>query len=149
MIIAVTGHRPEDCEDESIVRGRLRETLSESRPSTVIVGMAAGVDLWAGDEALGLGIDVWAAKPWETHGPRKVDADLYAKVIAGASKVVVVTETLGGKYPGPWAYHKRNEWMVDHATHVLAYWSGKESGGTYACYKYAKKVGRPVRNIYA
>ena len=147
MIVAVTGHRPQDCEPEEIVRQKLRTAFRYNRVSCVIVGMAAGVDLWAGDEALGLGIPIWCAKPWAGHSPRKEDEDLYRKLIANAEKVVNVTEF--DEYPGPWCYHKRNEWMVDNATHVLAYWNGKESGGTYACRNYAKnKAKKPVKNIY-
>lgn len=146
-IIALTGHRPEDCEDEATVRRKLREAL-ESVPErpVVITGMAAGVDLWGGDEARALGCEVWAAKPWTTHGPRTEDRELYQTLVDYATKVVNVTEA--DSYPGPWAYHKRNEWMVDHATHMLAYWSGKRAGGTYACLNYANKQERPVKNVY-
>lgn len=108
--------------------------------------MAAGLDLWAADEARLLGLDVWAARPWAGHQPRREDAELYQRIIDYSSRVVIVTEV--EEYPGPWVYHKRNEWMVDHADAVLCYWSGKESGGTYACRNYAKKVGKPVANIY-
>lgn len=113
---------------------------------TIICGLANGFDLWAGAEAVRLGYPVWAAKPWKNHGPRKSDVELYAEVIEAAEKVVVVTDV--DDYPGPWVYHKRNEWMVDNAERVLAYWNGKERGGTFACIKYARKVGKPIRNIY-
>lgn len=146
MIIAITGHRSEDCEPEVDVRERLRNSFNDAKPSVVIVGMANGVDLWAGDEAISLSIPVWAAKPWKAHGPRQDDIELYARVIEGAARVVNVDEA--ESYIGPWLYHKRNEWMVDHATHVLAYWSGKKSGGTYACLRYAIKQQVPIRNIY-
>lgn len=146
MIVALTGHRPEDCEDENIVRAKIRQALEHSGADVVVCGMAAGVDLWGGDEALLLGIEVWAARPWKGHGPRAGDEPLYSKVIEEAGRVVNVIEQ--EEYPGAWCYHARNEWMVNNATHVLAYWNGKESGGTYACRRYAKKVGRPVRNIY-
>lgn len=146
MIVAVTGHRPQDCEAETIVRQKFRTALRYSGADVVISGMAAGVDLWAGDEADGLGIPIWCAKPWAGHTARKEDEELYRKLIARAEKVVNVTPF--DDYPGPWVYHKRNEWMVDNATHVLAYWNGKESGGTYACRQYAKKVEKPIRNIY-
>lgn len=145
MIVAFTGHRPEDCRSEEDVRSRFRSTLQETNPNTVITGMAAGVDLWAADEARLLGIEIWAARPWSTHRPRHADLLLYTTILDAASKVVVVTKT--DEYPGPWVYHKRNEWMVDNATHVLAYWSGKKVGGTFACINYAH--GRkPVRNVY-
>lgn len=138
MIIALTGHRSEDCESEDIVRASVRRAL-QAAPGVeaVISGMANGLDLWGADEAIGLGLPVWAARPWGTHGPRTSDTELYAKVLREAERVIVVTDT--DEYPGPWVYHKRNEWMVDHATHVLAYWSGKKRGGTYACLQYASK----------
>lgn len=147
MIIALTGHRSESCEPENVVRQKFRTVFRYTEGITaVITGMANGVDLWAGDEARLLGIDLWAAKPWTGHGPRKDDAEIYAEIIGAASQVVNVVDR--EDFPGNWCYHKRNEWMVDNATHVLAYWNGTESGGTYACRNYAKKVGRPIRNIY-
>jgi uncharacterized phage-like protein YoqJ len=150
MIIALTGHRSEDCRSEEDVRRRLSQTLrsipDESPVDAIICGMANGFDLWAGTEAIRLGYKVWAAKPWTNHGPRKSDVELYAEVIENASKIAVCTEV--DNYPGPWVYHARNEWMVAHADRVLAYWSGKEAGGTYACIQYARKVGKPIRNIY-
>lgn len=147
VIVAGTGHRPEDCESEEVVRRRVRESLGSIRADCVIGGMAAGYDLWFADEAINLGIEVWAAKPWINHGPRQVDASLYADILAKASRIVNVVER--EEYPGPWCYHARNEWMVDNATHVLAYWNpSKKSGGTFACVNYAKKKSRPIRNIY-
>ncbi len=147
MIICGTGHRQEDCEDEKVVRFKINRTL-QSVPDIdfIITGMANGYDLWLGTEALRIGLPVLAAKPWTTHGPRKSDADLYAEIIADANEIVNVTDA--ETYPGPWVYHKRNEWMVDNSDRVLAYHSGKQSGGTFACITYAAKVGKKVRNIY-
>lgn len=149
MKIAGTGHRSEDCEDEAVVRQRIRRALDSlpvGEKHIVIAGMANGFDLWLADEALDRGIEVWAAKPWTGHRPRVDDESLYARVLTEASKVVNVVES--DEYPGPWAYHRRNEWMVDQSTHVLAYWSGKKRGGTFACITYANKVGKPFRNCY-
>lgn len=147
MIIAGTGHRPEDCELEVEVRTKARVKLQYTKGvDTFICGMAAGFDLWAADEARKLGLTVIAAKPWATHQPRKEDAELYKVIEAYASKIVVVTDV--PTYPGPWVYQKRNEWMVDNADAVMAYWSGKETGGTWNCVKYARKVKKPIANIY-
>lgn len=147
MIIAGTGHRPEDSEPESWVRTKARVKLQYTDGIDVfITGMAAGFDLWAADEAIKLGIPVTAARPWTTHTPRKGDEQLYNHVLEKASKIVVVTDA--DKYPGPWVYAKRNHWMVDNASHVMAYWSGKEAGGTFECVTYAKDKEKPVANIY-
>lgn len=145
MIVAITGHRSENCEPESIVRERLREAFIAEEPTTVIVGMANGVDLWAGDIALSMGVDVVAARPWKTHSPRIADRELYSRILTGAVRVVDVVEA--ESYPGPWVYQRRNEWMVDHADLVIAYWNGIEKGGTYNCVKYAKDK-KDVVNIY-
>ena len=146
MIIAVTGHRSEDCVSEKDVREKFRPVFTGvPNIEAVIIGMANGVDLWAGDEALSAGLEVWAAKPWAGHGPRAGDEELYARVLDGASKVVNVVET--EEFPGNWCYQRRNEWMVDHATNVLAFWSGKEKGGAWNCVNYARGK-KPIRNIY-
>lgn len=148
MIVAGTGHRPEDCEPESWVRNKARVKLQYTKGvTTFITGMAAGFDLWAADEAINLGLELWAAKPWAGHEPRKEDLELYKRVWASAKKRITVTDV--AKYPGPYVYHLRNHWMVDNADVVMAYWNGKESGGTYECRKYAKEVAKkPVTNVY-
>jgi len=114
--------------------------------AAVICGMANGVDLWAGNVALDLGLPVIAAKPWAGHGPRKSDVALYERIIKEAVEVVDVN--LSETYIGPWLYQVRNEWMVDNATHVLAYYNGAPKGGTFNCLKYANKKKKPVRNVY-
>lgn len=147
MIVAGTGHRPEDCEDESIVRTKARVKLQYTPGvATFICGMAAGFDLWAGDEARLLGLEIWCARPWAGHGPRNGDEELYERVIAAASRVVDVDKSK--VYVGPKQYHDRNHWMVDNADAVMAYWNGKERGGTFECRKYAKSIDKPVSNIY-
>lgn len=144
--MAGTGHRPEDAEAEDIVRTKARVALQYSGADTFICGMAAGFDLWAGDEARLLGIEIWAAKPWRGHTHRKADAELYARIIEASSRVVNVIDE--DKYPGVWVYFNRDKWMVDNCTHVLAYLHpDARSGGTYGTVKYARGK-KPIRNIY-
>lgn len=146
MITAGTGHRPEKLrgtEDE--LRALIAKGLRDTATTTFISGMASGYDLIAGSTALRLGIEVWAAKPWTAHGPRITDSSLYSEVLEGASRVIAVVDAVD--YPGPWVYQKRNEWMVDNAHRVMAYWDGS-SGGTRNCIVYANRKGTPVRNLY-
>ncbi len=150
MIVAGTGHRPEKCEAEDIVRTKARVKLQYPnkagiKATTFICGMAAGLDLWAGDEARLLGLEVIAARPWTGHKPRKEDAELYDRIINAASRVVNVVDQVN--YPGAWCYQKRNEWMVDNSDAVMAYWDGTEDGGTWNCIKYARGK-KPISNIY-
>jgi uncharacterized phage-like protein YoqJ len=146
LIVCGTGHRPEDCEDEKIVRLKARLKLRHNNVDTFISGMAAGFDLWAADEARLLGIEIWAARPWKGHKARKGDEELYAQIIESASRVIDVVEQ--EEYPGAWVYPKRNHWMVDNSNAVMAYWSGKESGGTWECVSYARKQDAKIANIY-
>ena len=147
MIVCGTGHRPEDSEDEGIVRLKARVKLQNTPAvKTFITGMASGFDLWAGDEARLRGLGIICAVPWRTHKPRVDDQELYDVLLDAAEKVVYVTDV--SEYPGPWVYQKRNEWMVDNSDAVMAYWSGKETGGTWNCIKYARKKNAKIANIY-
>ncbi len=148
MIVCGTGHRPENCEDESVVRTKARVKLQYTEDIDVFIcGMASGFDLWAGDEALKLGIEVWSAKPWTGHTFRKSDKELYEHIIANATRVINVVEQ--ESYPGVWVYNNRDKWMVDNSDVVLAYWNGYPKGGTYSTREYAKNVAKkPVTNIY-
>lgn len=146
MIIAGTGHRPEDAEAENVVRTKARVALQSSGAEVFICGGASGFDLWAGDEARLLGIEVWFAKPWTGHTFRKADAALYASLVEAAGRVINVVEQ--DTYPGVWVYHNRDKWMVDNCTHVLAYLHpDARSGGTYGTVQYARGK-KPIRNIY-
>ena len=142
MKIAITGHRPEKIVDEEHVRHLLRTHFREKEPSQVIVGMAAGVDLWAGEEALALHIPVVAARPWVTHTPRVQDEISYRRILENASRVVIVEDTV--TYPGPRVYHNRNHWMVDESDLLLGVWDGAEGGGTYECLQYALRKDKHV-----
>lgn len=147
MIVAGTGHRPENCEDEQVVRTKARVKLQYTEGiESFVCGMAAGFDLWAGDEALKLGMDVIAARPWAGHTWRKSDREIYERVLAGASRVVNVHESKD--YPGVFVYHNRDKWMVDNSDVVMAYWNGWEKGGTYGTVEYARKQKKPITNIY-
>lgn len=135
MKIAITGHRPEKITNPEATKDGLKSVFLDLKPECVIVGMAAGVDLWAGEIALSLGIPVVAAKPWSSHMSRKGDMKLYNHIIENANQVVNVIES--DRFPGAWVYHKRNHWMVDESDLVVAVWDRGETGGTYQCVQYA------------
>lgn len=145
LVVAGTGHRPEDCtHSETEIRTMVRNKLRKSGATGFICGMASGFDLWAGDEARILGLEIWAARPWAGHVPRVDDKLLYERVLSSASRVIDIDAS--DIYPGPGCYDKRNRWMVDNADVVMAYWTGKEKGGTFNCVKYARGK-KPISNI--
>lgn len=145
MKIAITGHRPEDLDNPEWVREALKEVLVSLDTSLLIQGMAAGADLLSAEIAYELNIPYVSARPWATHYPRIEDKELYDRVLERSEEVVMVSSA--STYVGPHLYHMRNEYMVDRADTVVAIWSGKKTGGTAACVRYAKKVGKPVIQI--
>lgn len=144
VTVAVTGHRPEKITNWQFVEHQLAEAYRDFGVTTVIQGMAAGVDLTAAKVAHVLGIPFWSARPWAGHKPRKDDERNYQYATILAERVTDVDSSL--HYPGPWVYQKRNEWMVDHAEMLIAVWDGT-SGGTANCVKYARKNGIDIWRI--
>lgn len=151
-IYAGTGHRPEEL-------GGYGEDASEKltdfaicilplwQPSKLISGVALG---W--DQALARACSL-LGKPWIAAVPFEGQESIwpetaqiaYRELLSKASEIVIVCE---GGY-APWKMEKRNEWMVDRAVSgMLALWNGVQTGGTYNCIKYARKVGRPVHNLW-
>ncbi len=145
MIVAITGHRPEDLPNMEWVYETLKKVISDNDVDLLIQGMAAGVDLMSADVCIELGVPFVAARPWATHTPRKEDVAQYGRAVRKAVEVVDVDPA--ESYVGPWLYHNRNEYMVDRADTVIAVWSGKTSGGTYACVRYAKRQKKPIIQI--
>lgn len=151
MIVAFTGHRPDKLggwDPLHPIVGRvkyvIRHALIELWPKHVISGMALGVDQWAAQEAVDLGIPFVAALPCdnpETPWPLP-SQERYRALLAKAAEVVVVR-------PGPyhsWKMDRRNEWMVDNCDLLLAVWDGSR-GGTANCVAYARQVSRPIREL--
>lgn len=141
MRVAITGHRPERIKDMVLVRYALARAYHDIGVTTIIQGMAAGVDIESAKACIVTpgGAKWWSVKPWAGHTPRIADRDDYQKAWGMADKRFVVNES--EKYLGPWMYQRRNEWMVDHSDKaVLAVWDGVEKGGTWNCIKYARSI---------
>lgn len=150
-IVAFTGHRPDKLGGwdplhpiVGQVRRAIRSALIETWPREVISGMALGVDQWAVQEALDLGIPFVAAIPCDHPEARwpLPSKERYLTLLAQAVRVVNVR-------PGPyydWKMDRRNEWMVDHCDFLFAVWD-RSRGGTANCIAYARTVGREVREL--
>jgi uncharacterized phage-like protein YoqJ len=150
MILAGTGHRPDKLGgyfDHIHIRllALARAELTRLRPSLVISGMALGWDQALAQAAVDLGI------PFDAYLPF-IDQDLTWPLAARARYWDLLKRAHDGIYcsPGlyaPWKMQKRNERMVDASDLLLALWDGTPSG-TANCVRYAKRVGRPIENVW-
>lgn len=151
MIIGVTGHRPDKLGGwdplhpvvERVKKG-LRTALIKAWPEHLVTGMALGVDQWAAQEALELGIPFIAALPcdgMESQWPLP-SQERFQVLLEKARQIVVVSP---GPYK-PWKMQRRNEWVVDNCGLLFSVHDGSP-GGTFNCLSYASEVGREVQPI--
>lgn len=162
MILAGTGHRPDKLGGYSLTlevaltdfAGRV---LARQRPVGVISGMALGWDQALAVAAVRLGIPFVAAIPFEGQESRwpTLAQMHYSWLLKAASHVHVVTpknsltdEWQGLQPPIAWAMQRRNEWMVDNSTALLALWNGDRKGGTFNCIQYAREGCREITNVW-
>lgn len=144
---AFTGHRPEKLNISPPDAKRLLchavDNAIKSGYTTFITGMAQGVDIWAGEIVLEFkklypNINLICALPYPGFSKNSPGA---SKLLSQAQAVYNVMD-----FYAVYSYQKRNEWMVDHASLIIALFSG-ENGGTLNTVKYAQKKGVPVINV--
>ena len=151
MIIAFSGHRPNKLGGFKVpnptynyICQEIEKTLLELKPEKIISGMALGVDQWAANVAIKLGIPFLAAVPFEGQERAWPEASqkVFHKLLDKAAEVVIVSE-------GGYAAHKmqtRNIWMVDHCDKLIAVWDGTP-GGTGNCVNYAISKDKEIIRI--
>jgi uncharacterized phage-like protein YoqJ len=152
MIVAVSGHRPPKLGGyytPNPIYLNVREVLrtafrAQDDVATaagdelmILTGMALGVDQWAAEICLEEGIKWTAVVPFHGWDSRWPDASRrhYQRLLNEADSVHVVTDT--HEYRANLLY-RRNAWMVDNASLVLAVWNGS-TGGTANCIEYARR----------
>jgi uncharacterized phage-like protein YoqJ len=148
MIISFTGHRPNKLggyKDPNPIKERIkieiRKIFLELKPEKVISGMALGVDQWAVEVCLELGVPFIASVPFtgqENMWPHKSKL-YYHELLAKAEEEIIVSE---GGYT-PWKMQIRNQHMIDNSDILIAVYDGT-GGGTGNAVDYAKKIGREI-----
>lgn len=148
-----TGHRPEKLKlPEEIIYTRLSQAIEyaiDQGKTTFICGMARGIDLWAGQVVIGKKmthpeLKLICAAPFVGFEQRWSMnwQQLYAFVLAHADYKVAAS-----KRYAPDCFQRRNEWMVNHSSLVIAAYNG-ERGGTRNTIQFAKACGIPIHNIF-
>ena len=146
---AFTGHRPErlDAPEDDVkkwLEERIRKAIEDGY-TDFITGMHPGVDLWAAEILLNLKnegkairiIAACAFKGMEDRWDNRWKSR-YNRVLKTADEVHVIAS-----HPGRAVYTRRDEWMVDHASRLIAVFTGAP-GGTKKTVDYAVKKGLEV-----
>lgn len=154
---AFTGHRPKsfpwkygeaacDCILLKEVLAAQIAELAEQGVTDFLSGMALGVDLWSAQIVLDLqknypAIRLHCILPCEGQ-ELKWSASMqvqYNTILQQASEVVYVSR----EYT-PDCMLKRNRYLVDHSSVLLAVYNGTCRSGTGATVRYAQKAGRQI-----
>ncbi len=146
--VAFTGHRDYKCEAESELRITIR-ALYERGYRRFLSGMARGFDMAAAEAVVALrgelrDIELVAVVPFRSHSSslNYEERRRYDAIIAAADRVV----TLDAEY-SPRSYHRRNDFLVDNSSYLVAYFDGSKGGTQYTVTR-AHRSHLPVENLY-
>ena len=146
--IAITGHR--DIGKRTVDTAKWWVgTIARKYPNAVIItGGALGTDMLVATLAIKAGLQSKVYLPFEfdTHTSRwNATSKASLKWVLDRSEVVVV----GGSEYSVRLYFRRNERMVDNADLALAFYDGREDGGTVGCIKYAQHKHKRVFDAFS
>ena len=147
-----TGHRPEKLKrSENEIKKDLEEAILKAIHdgyTTFITGMARGVDIRAGQIVLGQRqnnpeLKLIAALPYPGCDSRWSASwrKQYAEVLEGADLIKAISPAYSMA-----SFQKRDEWMVDQSSRVIAVYDGVP-GGTKNTIEYAKKCSVEIKHV--
>ena len=139
-----TGHRPEKLNvPAEIVIEKLKDAIEDAFSdgfTDYITGMSRGVDIWAAEAVLELKkefsyIKLICAVPYDgfENSWEKEWQERYRQILLSADEVHYISDRYANG-----VYQRRNEWMIDHASMVIAGYTGA-AGGTRNTIQYAEK----------
>ena len=140
--VCFTGHRPDKISDESVVRSHLESAIDKAISNgfvTFISGMCPGVDIIAAEIVLDRrksnpDIHLIAAMPYPRFA---FNWDGWGERVHYVLSQADLIKNVSNSYTGRSVFQKRNIWMVDHSSRIIAYWNGTP-GGTRNTVEYAK-----------
>lgn len=155
-VCCFTGHRPEGlpwgenegsalCMGLKAVLAQEVETAWREGYRQFWCGMARGSDLYFAEAVLACQsvhpeAELLAAVPCpnQTRGWPKKDVERYWHILRwiGGNRCTLVSPEWTRQ-----CMHKRNEYMVDRSSRIIAVYDGKSSGGTRYTLQYAMKMG--------
>lgn len=156
-VCAFTGHRPksfpwgyeESARDCLLLKEVLEAqitALAEQGVTDFLSGMAQGVDLWSSQIVLDLqkknpALKLHCVLPCKGQDSKWTASaqERYRSILAQANEVVYV----GQEYNRD-CMLKRNRYLVDHSSILLAVYNGTWRSGTGATVRYAQKLNREI-----
>lgn len=146
--VAFTGHRSYDGSAVDRLKNTV-ETLYARGMRTFLCGMAVGFDLAAAETVIAerklhRDIRLVAVVPFGEQAMRfnNTDRDRFQTILMAADETLL----LSAEYHTG-VYARRNNYLVDHAAIVVAWFDGS-SGGTRYTVRRALSHGREVINLY-
>lgn len=150
---AFTGHRYYDFSNKEAIRERLTTAILASYENGIrnfISGFATGFDLMAAQVVHSMRplypeMLLTAAIPFPGQADRykPCDQSIYAQLMADADEVIVLSDHYYRR-----CFLNRDEFMVDNSSLIIAYYDGREKGGTYFTVRKAKSSGIPIVNVF-
>ena len=150
---AFTGHRSIRPEHEKVLRGRLRQAIEEVYNTGVtnfVCGMAVGFDMMAAETVLALrdelpDITLTAVVPFRGQEDRwsETNKRRYRRILEEADSVIVLSDRF---FRG--AELRHNDYMIDHACRVIAYYDGGPKSGTGYTVTRARDKDLSILNLF-
>lgn len=150
---AFSGHRYIDASQREAIKKRLTKAVLDAYENGIrnfISGFAVGYDILAAEMVVSLksrlpDITLIAAIPFNEQASRFNDYNKlrYDKLLKAADEVIVLSQ---GYFP--MCFLERDEFMVNNASLLIAFYDGRERGGTFYTIKRAKERGVPIVNVF-
>lgn len=151
--VAFTGHRYIPRHKEKVIRLQVKSAVQRLYVQgyrTFLCGVALGFDMLAAEEVQTLkvalsDIRLVAVVPHRGQSEQwsPYERQRYERLLAMADDVKVLSERY---YDG--CLLRRNDYMISHADCIIAYFDGKQKGGTFYTVRNATKHGLSVTNLF-
>ncbi len=151
--LCFTGHRnlPKEMASLMALKQRLIREIHialEQGIDTFLFGGAYGFDLLCGASVLSItqmDCSLICILPFVGHDVKWniKDKEEFIRIQRACTKTIITS----GEYSKD-VYRKRNQFLVDNSSKVIAYWDGKYSSGTAQTLRMARKKELEIINIY-
>ncbi len=146
MIVSATGHRDLSMFDRSFLIQVASKALLKLNATLALSGGAVGWDTIFAEAAMAINLPFDLILPYKGQGEKwpEEDRKKYQLLCEKAKSVIYTAEE----------YHKhcffvRDRYLVDKSNMLMAMWDGRQKGGTWYTYKYARDEKKsPILNLW-